>query len=200
MSRPYTDNVKANGMDKLPVRKAQRLAGYNYSQDGYYFITFCTHNKNTYLGKIVNDPEANELGDACKQDIHMLLSIHGITVNDAIKMMDDRYTNLSVETYCIMPNHVHLIIQIKNDSQIHELPEPFKFGARSHSMLSTAIGFLKMCSAKQIRISNPAIPGVWQRGFHDRIIRNDQEHDLIRKYISTNAKRWRYDVFYLNEV
>lgn len=130
MSRPYISNEKANGMDKLPVRKTQRLAGYDYSQDGYYFITFCTHNKNTYLGKIVNGSEANEYYD--KQHIHMSLSRHGMAVNDVIKMMDNRYTNLSVETYCILPNHVHLIVNVKNQIQTpgvgaaHEPPEPLR--------------------------------------------------------------------------
>jgi putative transposase len=58
------------------------------------------------------------------------------------------------------------------------------------------IGFLKMQSAKQIRLDNPHIPGVWQRGYHDHIIRDEKDNERILRYIETNVQCWKEDVYY----
>jgi len=87
---------------------------------------------------------------------------------------------------------------------VHEPPDDInenkKTGSqRQHSLLSNVIGYLKMNSAKQIRLKNPEIPVVWQRGFNDRIIRNEEEHRKIKYYIRTNAQRWIMDGLYMDE-
>jgi REP element-mobilizing transposase RayT len=186
-------------MKKLPCRKNQRLAGHDYSQSGYYFITFCTHNKNGYLGyiiaKSVPDPSGKE----------MVLNENGLIVESIIRSLEDRFDNILVEQYCIMPNHVHMIIDIINNSSefnvgaVHEPPADNdetsnKSGIDHRSLISNVIGYLKMNSAKQIRLKNSTIRVVWQRGYNDRIIRNGEEHWKIREYIRTNPRRGMTDV------
>ncbi len=63
-------------------------------------------------------------------------------------------------------------------------------------MLSKAVGYIKMNSAKQIKLNNPYIPGVWQRGYHDHIIRDEEDYIRIIRYIQTNVQHWKEDVFY----
>ena len=40
---------------------------------------------------------------------------------------------------------------------------------------------------------------IWQRGFHDHVIRGREDHDEIVRYIHENPMRWIYDEFYTEE-
>jgi putative transposase len=189
-------------MKTLPCRKSQRLNGYDYSRNGYYFITFCTQYNNSFLGRIESQTF---------QNMHkiMVLNENGLVLDTVIENLTDHFCSVLVEQYCIMPNHVHMIVAILDDSSIssvgavHEPPVHSNSLHKSlqvrRSLLSKIIGYLKMNSAKQIRLKNPSIPVVWQRGFHDHIIRNEEEHHKIIQYILTNAQHWKQDIFHTNE-
>ena len=95
---------------ELPKRKLQRLAGYDYSQCGTYFITICTQNKRCLFGRYWN----NE-----------------ITLNDAGKMVSEKfaevseyYSDIKVEKYVVMPNHLHGLLSIQEDSKVQPLSLP----------------------------------------------------------------------------
>jgi putative transposase len=192
-------------MKELPVRKSHRMKEYEYSQSGYYFVTFRTFHNNGYLGKI----EGSTIDR--KSDKVMALNKNGLIVEFFIKSLEKRYENMLVEQYCIMPNHVHLLIAITDDSSIlpvgavQEPPAaetmPPSAASKTHrSLLSNAVGYLKMNSAKQIRFKNPYISVVWQRAYHDRIVRNEAELIRIKQYMRENPKRWLVDVFFKDEI
>ena len=90
---------------KLPKRKPTRLKGYDYSQNGAYFITICTHQKKHLFGEITN--------------AHMHLNDLGEIVNREILKIESHYPNIEIDKYVIMPNHIHLIIIISETERIN---------------------------------------------------------------------------------
>ena len=166
----------------LPKRKRTRLLGYDYSQNGAYFITICTHEHKQILSKI-------RVG-AIHESPELILTHYGKIVEQIIKSLPDRF-DISVDKYVIMPNHIHLIISIFNQQEraIHELP------LHSRSTISNAIGYLKMNVSKEIHKTN-CNKKVWQRSFHDHIIRNEHDYEEIWQYIDNNPLKWESDCFY----
>lgn len=85
---------------ELPKRKNIRLTDYDYSQNGYYFITICTHNKLHLFGEIIND--------------EMVLNNNGIIVNNHLILLNERYENVFLDCYAIMPNLFILLLLLRN--------------------------------------------------------------------------------------
>lgn len=154
----------------LPKRKPTRLKWYDYSQRGAYFVTICTQNKKHLLGEIVGE------------GFHALpinkLSHIGKEIEKAIQYINDNYNNVSIPKYVIMPNHIHLIV-ILNDS-----------GGRGNPPLQNIIGQLKSY------VTNKYGDILWQRSFHDHIIRGEKDYYKIWEYIDTNPAKWELDCFY----
>ena len=82
-------------------RRTIRLQEYDYSSDGLYFITICTHQHKTTLGKNI--------------DGQMTLSRSGEIIEKVWNELNIKFPNIICHEYTIMPNHLHGIIQIKND-------------------------------------------------------------------------------------
>ena len=80
-------------------RKSIRLKGYDYSQSGLYFITICTYEGLNFLGKIENG--------------EMILNEYGKIAEEEILKTAEIRKNIEIDGYCIMPNHIHMIIEIK---------------------------------------------------------------------------------------
>jgi REP element-mobilizing transposase RayT len=166
----------------LPKRKPTRLKGYDYSQKGAYFITICTHNRKCLFSNIVGA-------------IHELpenqLTRYGELVKEIIEILPDRF-KLSIPKYVIMPNHVHLIIEICNDNEERAIREsPLQY---NRSIIDKSVGFLKMNVSKKIH--NEYSDKIWQRSYHDHIIRGEKDYRKIWEYIDTNAIKWKKDCFY----
>lgn len=138
----------------LPKRKNIRLNDYNYSSNGAYFITICTKNKENLLWKNV--------GANCVRPLDQLpLSKIGIVIENEIYKLNTVYENIKVDKYQIMPNHIHLIIFIYEDSNGRTQFAP---------TISRIIKQFKGSITKQIGFS------IWQKSFYDRIIRNEKEY------------------------
>ena len=103
----------------LPKRKPTRLKKYNYSNNGAYFITICTHNKRKILCNIV--------GDGALDIPQIDLSPIGEIVEKYIKSTNN-IKNITVDKYVIMPNHIHLLLLVKNDhiNGTSRVPSPTK--------------------------------------------------------------------------
>ena len=91
-----------------------------------------------------------------------------------------------------MPNHVHLLLRIETEGAIHESPLR-KQGTRS--LLSKAVGFLKMNSSRQIHERCPSLK-VWQRGYYEHVIRNEKDFLEIWTYIDQNPAKWAEDQYF----
>jgi len=92
-------------MSELPIRKSNRLKGYDYSQNGAYFVTICAKDCAELFGRII-------VGAAsCRPQ----LSEIGEIVESEILRLSHTYNGVSVDYYVVMPNHVHMIIAIYNE-------------------------------------------------------------------------------------
>lgn len=152
----------------LPKRKNIRLHNYNYSYNGAYFITICTKNKENLLWKNV--------GANCVCPLDQLpLSKIGIVIENEIYKLNTVYENIKVDKYQIMPNHIHLIIFIYEDSNGRTQFAP---------TISRIIQQFKGSITKQIEFS------IWQKSFYDRIIRNEKEYQEVWNYIHNNPLKY----------
>jgi len=165
-------------MNDLPKRKPTRLKNYDYNSEGAYFITICTHNRKNLFGNIVG---------AIHESPEMNLNSNGIIVDDYIRKSDSRF-ELKIDKYVIMPNHIHLIVVIE-ERAIRESP------LRKRSLISKAMGYLKMNASRDIH-KNGYNDKIWQRSFHDHIIRSEADYLSIWNYIDGNPQKWEKDCFY----
>jgi putative transposase len=147
-------------------RRSIRLPGYDYSQPGAYFVTICIWQRECLLGEI--------------QEGNILLSRYGEVVNFNWFNLIRVYPHIELNSFVIMPNHLHGIIIIKEQNQEHSLSEivrRFKtFSARRINQLRSVSG----------------IP-VWQRGYYEHIIRNETTFSKIQEYIINNPYKWETD-------
>ena len=157
--------------DEFPKRKHPRLKNYDYSQNGVYFITICSFQKQKIFSSILIDPEGEAINT---------LSPFGEITKKQIEEIQTRFPGMAIDKYVIMPNHIHLLL-IVND--------PGK------SVCDVICAF-KSITAKQCRKTDPVL-NVFQTSFHDHIVRDESDYQRIWNYIDTNVQRWEKDCFYL---
>jgi len=217
-------------MPELRKRKQFRLPDYDYSENGYYFVTVCTNDRQNIFGRIENN-----------QPI----------LNDAGNMIDFWWSEISVhfcgvrlDQHIIMPNHIHAIINIvgadrcvrpcsnkcvrpilnnnrppisnnnirtsSNMGEYHETIGHRMSGHdhignsgrthRSAPAVSGMIQWFKTMSTndyiRNVKTNDwpPFNKRLWQRSFHDHIIRSDRSLNAIRRYIPTNPINWEQDI------
>lgn len=165
-------------------RKSIRLKGYDYSQSGLYFVTVCTNFKEKILWQDVIDD-------------NVILSSIGKAVDDCINFIDANYENVVIDKYCIMPNHIHLIVDLgMSESRRGSLPLR-ELEHHNNIELHNVIGRMKSFTTKQYRtISGNQKAILWQRNFYEHIIRNDEDYAEKWKYIDENALKWNLDFDY----
>ena len=162
---------------ELSARKKMRLQGYDYSNEGYYFVTICVIDRQEKLGRII--------GDGVLDVPHCELTAFGKLIDSRIKSMNDIYNDIKTDKYVIMPNHVHLIICISNENGSSRTPTP------TNAKIPRFISTLKRYTNKDCGFS------VWQRSFHDQIIRDEDEYLRIWQYIDENPINWKDDEYHV---
>ena len=165
-------------MDSRPKRKPNRLTGYNYSQPGCYFVTICAKNRRYLFW----DEFDWRVGADIIRPHTIPLSLYGRIIKNVIEQIPVRYPGASVEKYIIMPNHIHLLLRISvSNGRMISAPT---------YRVPTIIGQMKRAASKQ------AQTGLWQKGYHDHIIRSEADYLRIWDYIDTNPAKWREDCYY----
>ncbi len=162
-------------------RRSTRLKGYDYSQPGAYFITICTYNKENIFGEVIDgDIHLNEFGK--------------IVESEWLRTFDMR-KNLKSDEYVIMPNHFHGIIIISDGrGTLQRAPTSEKFGKPVSNSIPTIIRLFKSVTTKQInQIRKTHGIGLWQRNYHEHVIRNEDELNQVREYIINNPLQWQFD-------
>ena len=171
-----------NKENELPKRKKNRLENYDYSSCGAYFITICTKDrKNIFWDK--NQP--NFVGeDIILPPGRVQLSLYGKIAEEAINAIPEYYPHIELLQYVVMPNHIHMILFI-----------PYDDGRMISSPTSilTVVGQMKRYVSKKMGVS------IWQRSFHDHIIRDKKDFEKISQYIYENPIKWQYDCFYTED-
>ena len=179
-------------------RRSIRLKGYDYTKAGAYFITICTWQREHLFGDIVNG--------------EMQLSRYGETVRFNWDNLPKRYRNVELDAFIIMPNHVHGIIVLTDNGlegagleslsvesdKLLVKPAPTK--TKLHGLSEIVRGF-KPFSARRInQIRRMTGVSVWQRGYYEHIIRNEESLMAIREYIINNPLCWEKDQLYPNNL
>ena len=167
-----------NSHKTLPQRKPNRLKGFDYSQNGMYFVTICTHNRKCILSQII-------VGDGVLDVPHTMLSNCGKIADKYINQLNDFYFNIKIEKYVIMPNHIHLLIYVDNPDGMSRTPSP------TNAYIPQFISTLKRFCNKEIGYN------IFQRSFHDHIVRNEADYEKIYNYIENNPSKWTEDCFYI---
>ena len=160
-----------------PKRKTTRLQGYDYQTAGYYFITFCTEKKQKLLCEIVG---TDVLGGP-----QVRLTEYGSIAEKHLGAMTDFYRDVKLDSYVIMPNHIHLLLHVSEvESGPSGRPVP------TDSPVSRFVGTFKRFCNREIGRN------IWQYRSHDHVIRGEADYLRIRAYIETNPVRWQDDCFY----
>lgn len=171
---------------KLPDRKPTRLKEYDYSTPGAYFVTICVQNRKLLLSTIT-------VGDGLPDVPENNLSDYGKIAEKYINQLNEFYEHISVDKYVVMPNHIHLLLSIPEQTSTG------KFGT-SGTPSPTNSTIAKFVSTLKRFCNNEYGKNIWQRSFHDHIIRGEKDYNMIWEYIDTNVVRWKYDCFYEKEI
>ena len=159
----------------FPQRKPNRLTEYDYSTPNAYFLTVCTENRKNLFWKNV--------GAISDRPENVPLTNLGCLVRQCIIEIPMHYPMISVDNFVVMPNHIHLLLQIHTDADGRSLIAP---------TISTVVRLMKGTVSKQAGFS------VWQKGFYDHVIRNDKDYQSIWNYIQGNPSKWTEDQLYIS--
>ena len=205
-------------------RRSIRLQGYDYSQEGLYFITICCQDRAHLFGEIV--------------DGKMILNDAGLQAKKSWQDIPNHFPNAVLHEYIIMPNHIHGIIEfvganqyspnnnspnngspnqtfsdngndVENNDKAKDLelvngtknfsPLPNATWRSPSKTIGSVIRGFKIGVTKWMR-NNTNVVNVWQRNYYDHIIRNEQDYERISEYIKNNPILWKEDRFYDNGI
>jgi len=180
-------------------RRSIRLKNYDYSQSGIYFVTICTKDRLSLFGEII--------------DNQMVLNEYGIVVNNMWLNIPNHFSNIKLDIHCIMPNHIHGIIiidditpvgakhfsphELNRDDYLANINNGFettdeikpRINGTSKTIGSVIRGF-KIGVTKELGFP------IFQRNYHEHIIRNTKSYKLISQYIYNNPCNWENDVLF----
>jgi REP element-mobilizing transposase RayT len=156
-------------MTSPPRRKSLRLPGYDYSQTGAYFVTICVKSRECLFGAVISE--------------EMIVNELGRIVQSYWQNLANHFSHIDLDYFMVMPNHLHgIIFLVGAGSPRPQLP------------LGNLIGYFKFQVTKKINefLKTPSTQ-IWQRGFYEHVIRNEESLNRIREYIMTNPSRWYLD-------
>lgn len=169
-------------------RRSIRLRGYDYAQAGAYFVTICSDERRCLFGRVADE--------------EMRLSAVGRIVEEEWLRTGALRTNVDLDAYVVMPNHMHGIVLIVDDAAddagtARRAPTSERFGQPVAGSLGTIVRAFKSAvtrRANQVR----GTPGatVWQSSFYEHVVRNDRQLDHFRRYVAANPSRWSTDALH----
>jgi len=177
-------------------RRSIRLKDYDYSANGAYFVTICANSRQLYFEEY---PELKQIVTEQWEDI------------------PNRYSNIKLDEFTVMPNHIHGIIfivgatlavapdptiaptlTVEQDIINSDMAANMRAGARPAPTVGDIVGTFKSLSIrdwlrhiKEYNIN--AVGKFWQRNYYEHIIRNENELYRIREYIQNNPLKWELD-------
>lgn len=174
---------KYRGKYRIP---SARLQSWDYGNNGIYFVTICTANRENYFGEIDKD--------------NMLLNDVGKIANECWLDIPNHFSHVELDTHIIMPNHLHGIIIIDNIPRRDDLLGRLETQGRHNTpderkwkpgTLGVIINQYKRAVSIQARKFNSGF--AWQSRFHDHIVRDTESYQKINNYIRENPLFWKDD-------
>lgn len=180
-------------MDKFQNKyriASHRKPNWDYSNSGFYFITLVLQNRNCLLGDIVND--------------EMILSDFGVIVKAEWEQSFEIRSELFLDEYVIMPNHIHAVVALKktDDIDVEETHGRVSLQRKPKSISSFIAGYKSRVNTiinNYIDDNELSIPKYnrsnrfFQPNYYDHIIKNAQSLENIRNYIVNNPVNWKND-------
>ena len=158
-------------------RRTIRLQDYDYSQAGAYFITVCTKNRECLFGEI--------------SDGKIVLNEFGQIVESVWLDLPKHYPNIELDAFVIMPNHIHGIVFIVGAGLKPAPTKPANTIAptkvmKNYPLSEIVRGFKTFSSRKINEMRFKSGMSLWQRNYHEHIIRKEESLNCIREYIMIN--------------
>ena len=184
------------------VRKPTRSKNIDYSKPGAYFVTICTHGRKHLLSKIENVSKQccnevwhinREAGSASYSPTsaggfivnfpELRLTEIGKTVEDKLIAVSERFSNIRIDEYVIMPNHIHAIVFMD------------EYCGKSARDLNDVVRVFKSLASRECKVKYQ-IDRLFQRSYHDHLIKDKDDYLKIARYIRDNPKTWFYNRYY----
>lgn len=153
-----------------------RHPNHDYRGSAAYHVTLCTSRRRSVLSQVCGQRVAlTDIGRIVTKELRRTFELRPYAV---------------LVAYVIMPDHIHMLVRIRGDQPLsRELPR-LPRGPQRRS-LSSLVGAFKSASSRAVRRAFPSMKGaIWQRGYHDNIIRNDDAFAAVMRYIALNPLRW----------
>jgi REP element-mobilizing transposase RayT len=160
-----------NGPQRYP-HGVRRIPGYDYSQPGAYYVTIVTYLRNCIFGEVV--------------DGQMILSDAGRIVEEEWLSTEKLRAEVKLDAYVVMPNHLHGIVLI-------EAPSGDSNPSGRQSLTRIVNGFKAAVTRRISALIGLQGTSVWQRSFHDHVIRDERSLERIREYVAGNPMGWETD-------
>ncbi len=178
--------------EKFSERKPTRVKRYDYSKAGAYFVTICVQDRKPILSEIIrtNNPSVNETNNTAVGD--GALDVPSIRLTPIGKIVEknllssNNIPNVEIDSYVIMPDHIHAIIFIKPNKNTFLQNGTSRAPSPTNEVLPHIVSTFKRFCNKEIGYS------IFQRSFADHIIRDNDDYATRRKYICENPIRWYY--------
>ena len=165
---------------ELPSRKPNRIPKFDYSTPGAYFVTICVEDKKCILSTIVG-------GGAFDAPYARLTKLGQIVQKNILS--GNRIPGISVDKFVIMPNHIHMILFVDHIA----IGEALMASSPANAAIPHFVSALKRFCHRDAEMR------IFQRSYHDHVIRGEKDYLKIWEYIDTNPARWKEDCFYIPE-
>ena len=164
-------------------RKPNRLEGYDYSTAGAYFITICTRDRANILWEVV---------PVGAHSVSPSLTFAGKIVEWAIQGIEEHYTGVKVDHFVIMPNHIHLLLRLEAPGRTLCAPTD----AQQEGQGGASPNIPRIVKQMKETVTKRLGRSIFQKSYHDHIIRNQEDYLIRWNYIDTNPARWAEDEYY----
>lgn len=159
----------------LPKRKHPRLKNFDYSQNGCYHIIICVKNESVRLSTV-----GRGLAPA---EATVQLTKYGEIFKSELLNLEDRFHGVKIDKYCIMPNHIHILLSIENAGTAA--------GASPRPTVSDYMRIVKSISTRKCNaIDDTAGRVIFQSSFYDEIIGSVSYYEKVWRYIDENPIKW----------
>jgi len=168
-------------------KKSLRLQNYDYAQNGLYFVTICTQNRKPLFGRI--------------EDENMILNNAGEMVQKVWSEIPIFYVGFVLHEFVVMPNHIHGLIEIVNDDE--QRTATGGLSLQNRMTVSDVVHRFKTLTTRRyiFAVYNNGWESfhkkVWQRSYHEHVIRSDVSYRKIVEYIQLNPMKWKEDCYFM---
>lgn len=168
---------------EIHKRHSIRPKHFDYSREGLYFITICCKNREHLFGEIIDgEMILNDIGEIANDEWMKTTTIRG---------------NVILHNFVVMPNHFHAIVEITNRGNDNDDIYDNRRGVLHTPLRSPSQTLGAIVRGYKSAVLKMAGFSVWQRNYHEHIIRNEKAYIRIGEYIKNNPQKWDEDCFYL---